>query len=186
MIGRDPKLVVSEADDRFHPPTSDDPSWIETVWFPFWIPEQALSGSVRLWFSPNAGQQGGTIGGWRGEGEGVFGDRWSEAFTGALFLAVLWELAKHLFSNYVLNLSVYGRMYGSLLAVVFFLLWMYYSAALFLFGAALVHRLQLSRSAALLKLQEPQPETQPEAIPAEPLAMAHAESSPTLDRPSSP
>ena len=83
MIGRDPRLVVTPADDAFHPPTSDDPSWVETVWFPFWIPEEALSGSVRLWFQPNAGQQGGAIAGWRGAGEFVFGERWSEPFTAA-------------------------------------------------------------------------------------------------------
>ncbi len=68
---------------------------------------------------------------------------WQDAFIGGLFLALLWELAKHLFSTYVQNLSVYGRMYGSLLAVVLFLLWIYYSAALFLFGAALVRRLHM-------------------------------------------
>ncbi len=68
---------------------------------------------------------------------------WREALVGGLFLALLWELAKHLFASYVQNLSVYGRMYGSLLTLVLFLLWIYYSAALFLFGAALVHRLHV-------------------------------------------
>ncbi len=68
---------------------------------------------------------------------------WRHALAGGLFLALLWELAKHLFTTYVLNLSVYGRMYGSLLAMVLFLLWIYYSAALFLFSAALVHRLHI-------------------------------------------
>jgi uncharacterized BrkB/YihY/UPF0761 family membrane protein len=37
----------------------------------------------------------------------------------------------------------YDRMYGSLLVVVMFLLWVYYSASLFLYGAAVVHRLQI-------------------------------------------
>ena len=68
---------------------------------------------------------------------------WREAFLGGLFLTLLWELAKHLFTSYVQNLGVYGRMYGSLLTLVLFLLWIYYSAALFLFSAALVHRLHL-------------------------------------------
>ena len=82
MIGRDPGLVVTPADDAFHPPTSDDPSWIETMWFPFWIPDEALSASVRVWFSPNAGQQGGAVSGWRGAGEGLFGHRWIDDWKG--------------------------------------------------------------------------------------------------------
>ena len=61
MIGRDPKLIVTAADDEFHPPTSDTASWIETMWFPFWIPEEQLTISVRVWFSPNAGKQGGAV-----------------------------------------------------------------------------------------------------------------------------
>lgn len=82
MIGRDPELVVTPEDDGFHPPTNDAASWLETLWFPFWVPEEALSASVRLWFSANAGQQGGAVAGWRGASEGLFGDRWTEAFEG--------------------------------------------------------------------------------------------------------
>ncbi|TAJ32244.1 MAG: YihY/virulence factor BrkB family protein [Nitrospirae bacterium] len=70
---------------------------------------------------------------------------WREAAVGGVVLALLWEFAKHLFSTYVQHLSVYGRMYGSLLMVVLFLLWVYYSAALLLFGAGIVHRLQAKR-----------------------------------------
>jgi hypothetical protein len=85
MIGRDANLVVTAEDEAFHPPTSDDPTWIETMWFPFWVPEDELSGSVRVWFSPNAaegGQQGGAVAGWQGASKGLFGDRWTEAFEG--------------------------------------------------------------------------------------------------------
>jgi membrane protein len=70
---------------------------------------------------------------------------WRNAAAGGLTMALLWEAAKHLFSGYVQHLSVYSRMYGSLLVVVLFLLWIYYSAALLLFGAAIVHRLHASR-----------------------------------------
>jgi len=70
---------------------------------------------------------------------------WRHAAVGGLVLALLWEFAKHLFSTYVQHLSVYGRMYGSLLVVVLFLLWVYYSAALLLFGASIVHRLRAQR-----------------------------------------
>jgi membrane protein len=67
---------------------------------------------------------------------------WRHALVGGLILAVLWEMAKHVFSNYVTTVALYSRLYGSLLFVVLFLLWTYYSALLFLFGAEIVHRLQ--------------------------------------------
>jgi len=96
---------------------------------------------------------------------------WREALIGGLFLVVFWELAKHLFSSYVQNLSVYGRMYGSLLAVVLFLLWVYYSAALFLFGAALVHRLQslLRARSSIPTPSSPLPEKRKISTPSDPL-----------------
>lgn len=70
---------------------------------------------------------------------------WRHALIGGLILAVLWEMAKHVFSNYVTTVAIYSRLYGSLLFVVLFLLWIYYSAILFLFGAEIVHRLQPAR-----------------------------------------
>lgn len=82
MIGRDPQLFVQPSDDAFHPPTSDDPSWIETMWFPFWVPEEAITGSVRVRLSPNLGEAEYTIAGWRGKSQGLFGDRWTEALAG--------------------------------------------------------------------------------------------------------
>ncbi len=82
MIGRPPTLVVTPADDAFHPPTSADASWVETMWFPFWVPEESISGSLRLWWSANAGQQGGNVAGWTGDREVLFGDRWVEDFAG--------------------------------------------------------------------------------------------------------
>jgi membrane protein len=67
---------------------------------------------------------------------------WRDALVGGLVLTLLWEVAKHIFGGYIQGLSVYGRMYGSFLAIILFLIWVYYSAALFLFGAAIVHRMQ--------------------------------------------
>jgi membrane protein len=72
---------------------------------------------------------------------------WRQAAVGGLVLTLLWEIAKHLFSSYVGGLTAYyNRMYGSLLFIVIFLLWVYYSAVLFLYSAAVVHRLQLLQS----------------------------------------
>lgn len=70
---------------------------------------------------------------------------WGAALTGALLFASLWELAKHLYVSYVVNSARFGRMYGSLLGIVLGLLWTYYSAALFLYCGAVVHRLQAGR-----------------------------------------
>ena len=122
---------------------------------------------------------------------------WRQALCGGILMSLMWEAAKHLFTSYVQNLSVYGRMYGSLITVVLFLLWIYYTAALFLFGAALVHRLQkiaeqraLAESGAdLLQESEPErplfesyeedPSTELPGIPIEELSLEE----PTLEEP---
>ena len=82
ILGQDPALVVSPEDDDFHRPTTSDPSWIETVWFPFWIPEEGISVYARIWFRPNAGEQGGAVHAWRGTSEMLAYDGWTEKFTG--------------------------------------------------------------------------------------------------------
>jgi membrane protein len=63
--------------------------------------------------------------------------RWKEAYFGALFTGVFWELAKHLFSIYVMGVVDYSKIYGSLSAIIVLFLWLYYSAYIFLFGAEL-------------------------------------------------
>ena len=82
MIGRDASLVVTDADDAFHRPESDDPSWIETMWFPFFVPEESISASVRVRVSPNRGELEATIAGWTGDSQGLFGDRMTVALEG--------------------------------------------------------------------------------------------------------
>ena len=61
-----------------------------------------------------------------------------QAFKGACFTAVMLELAKHLFTLYVVRVAHFGAVYGPLTAFVLFLLWMYYSSSLFLIGAEIV------------------------------------------------
>jgi len=51
--------------------------------------------------------------------------------------ALCWELAKYGFTWYVTNLPGINQIYGSLGTVVILLLWMYYSAIIFLLGAEL-------------------------------------------------
>ncbi|MEO5840202.1 MAG: hypothetical protein ABIQ73_02345 [Acidimicrobiales bacterium] len=81
IIGNDPALTVSPTDDSFHPPTSDDPTWVETAWFPFWLPDVATSVYARVWFRPNDNQQGGAVHAWRDEGTAVAYDGWTEPFA---------------------------------------------------------------------------------------------------------
>ncbi len=53
--------------DGFHAVTSDDPAWIETVWFPFWVPAADLSVYIRAVFQPNQGQYSASVAVWSGE-----------------------------------------------------------------------------------------------------------------------
>ena len=66
---------------------------------------------------------------------------WRRALSGAFVFAPLWEGARYLFAEYVRTSVYYGLLIGSLLAGVLTLLWFYYSAALVLYGAAVVRRL---------------------------------------------
>jgi len=68
-----------------------------------------------------------------------------DALSGALFTAVFIEVAKHLFTLYVLNVFKFGTIYGPLSALVIFLLWVFYSASIFLIGAEVVHNLEGKR-----------------------------------------
>jgi membrane protein len=65
----------------------------------------------------------------------------AHAFSGALFVTVLWEVAKHLFTWLVRNVSYIGTIYGSLTTFILFLIWMYYLSCIFLLGGELVYNL---------------------------------------------
>lgn len=57
---------------------------------------------------------------------------------GALLAAVLWEITLHLFGWYMtFAVRRFSVIYGSLSGIVLFMLWLYYSAQVFLFGAEL-------------------------------------------------
>ncbi len=69
------------------------------------------------------------------------------AFRGAFFTAVFLEVARHLFTLYVIRAAAqFGAVYGSLSTFVIFLLWIYYSACIFLIGAEIVRDLETGRS----------------------------------------
>ncbi len=76
-----------------------------------------------------------------------------DAATGALLTAILWEVAKHLFTWYVGEVANLKSLYGSLSTIVVFLLWIYYSASILLYGAEVVFHLgsQSTRTRAPVK-----------------------------------
>lgn len=67
---------------------------------------------------------------------------WRNAFIGAGITAILWEAAKHLFTWYAAESLTLGSIYGSLSTIILFLLWIFYSAAILLFGAEIVHKIE--------------------------------------------
>lgn len=71
--------------------------------------------------------------------------RLNSALSGALFTSVFFEIAKHLFTIYIVKVAKLGTIYGPLSAFVMFLLWVFYSSSIFLIGAEIVHNLDSRR-----------------------------------------
>ena len=67
------------------------------------------------------------------------------ALAGAWLAALLWEVAKQLFRLYIRNVGVYDQIYGPLGVLVAFVMFVYYSAIVFVFGAAYVASLDARR-----------------------------------------
>jgi membrane protein len=67
------------------------------------------------------------------------------AIVAAAVAAVLWELSKIAFGFWVLQVGSYNRVYGPLAASVIVMLWVWVSAIIFLYGAALCALLQRKR-----------------------------------------
>lgn len=65
------------------------------------------------------------------------------ALSGAIFTSVFTMIAKYLYDWFLSNFNHYGKIYGSLSAVVVVLLWIYYMSLIFIVGAeltAFIHR----------------------------------------------
>ncbi len=78
------------------------------------------------------------------------------AAVGALTVAVLWETARWVFSAYVGGFGVYGTLYGSFGVIVASLVWIYFSAAIFVLGAELTALLtEREQGAAAESIAEP-------------------------------
>lgn len=67
------------------------------------------------------------------------------ALAGAIVTTLLWEIAKQLFRLYIRNVGVYDQIYGPLGILVAFVMFVYYTAIVFVFGAAYVAALDARR-----------------------------------------
>ena len=68
------------------------------------------------------------------------------ALAGALVASLLWEVAKKLFRLYIRKVGVYDQIYGPLGVLIAFVMFAYYSAVVFVFGAAYAATLDGSRN----------------------------------------
>lgn len=66
------------------------------------------------------------------------GVRAGAALAGALLATLLWEVAKQLFRLYIRRVGLYDEIYGPLGVLVAFVMFVYYSAIVFLLGGAYV------------------------------------------------
>jgi membrane protein len=72
--------------------------------------------------------------------------RKSAALTGAVVTAILWEIAKQLFRLYIRRVGVYSQIYGPLGVLIAFVMFVYYTCVVFVFGAAYVASLNAKRA----------------------------------------
>ena len=73
--------------------------------------------------------------------------RTGSALVGAIVASLLWELAKQLFALYIRKVGVYDQIYGPLGVLVAFVMFVYYTAVVFVFGGAYVAALESRRHA---------------------------------------
>ena len=81
--------------------------------------------------------------------------RFKDVWVGAVLTGLLWRLALTGFSWYVRDLSRFQNIHGGIAAVVVFLLWVYVSAVIFLYGAEM--------TAAYARLRRHRPDEIPAA-----------------------
>jgi membrane protein len=74
------------------------------------------------------------------------------AFAGALVSGMLFEIAKHGYATYTAHAVAYSLIYGSLAAIPLFLVWLYLSWIMVLFGARLAYAVQNAGSWGLAVL----------------------------------
>ncbi|HEX8243747.1 MAG TPA: YihY/virulence factor BrkB family protein [Longimicrobium sp.] len=70
---------------------------------------------------------------------------WRMSLVAAVFTAVAWELLKGLFAIYVLHATSWQKVYGALVTPIILVLWIYYSAMVFILGGEIAHVYDLMR-----------------------------------------
>jgi membrane protein len=80
--------------------------------------------------------------------------RFRAAFFGAAAAGILWQLAKGGFSWYISNMASFDKLYGSLGAVPVFLIWLYVTWLIVLFGAEVAYAVQFPRERSHLTKEE--------------------------------
>jgi membrane protein len=70
---------------------------------------------------------------------------WSCLVAGTVTAAVLWEIAKQLFRLYIERVGIYSAVYGSLGVTIAMIMWVYYSAVVFVIGAIVIRVLEERR-----------------------------------------
>jgi membrane protein len=73
----------------------------------------------------------------------------TSALQAALFTSMLWELAKHLFTWYVVHLAQYSIFYGSFSTSIIFVVWVYYSSAILVVGGELAYLMEKDRQRSM-------------------------------------
>ena len=105
-----------------------------TVWniakWPVLLVIVSLMLAILYWASPNAKQ------------------RFTLLSPGSLIAVLGWLIASGLFALYVANLGHYNKVYGSIAGIIIFLIWMWISNAMVLFGAEFNAELQRGRAIA--------------------------------------
>jgi membrane protein len=91
------------------------------------------------------------------------GFRWVS--PGGLFAVVVWVIASALFAFYVSNFSSYNKTYGSLAAVIVFLVWLWISNIAVLLGAELNAEMERGRQIEAGHPSEREPFVEPRRAP---------------------
>jgi membrane protein len=66
--------------------------------------------------------------------------RWRDVWLGGLIAGLIWEAVRQLFTWYLSNFAGYSLIYGSVAAIIGFLLWAYLGAMILLIGAEFTAR----------------------------------------------
>jgi membrane protein len=70
---------------------------------------------------------------------------WRMTLVAAVFTSLAWELIKGLFAMYVLRATSWQKVYGAFVTPVIIVLWIYYSAVVFILGGEVAHVYELLR-----------------------------------------